>query len=158
MSRIRLRPLLQTMLDAIVIPAASIVAALVNFEARNALSDLPKSQFCSIAQGATAKIQEHHGNVPRGLSEIEFLKRNHDLNLDVAGDLKTHLLTQAVGYPTGTLIGYGARNGATYLLARREPKGPTILENVSREIVDEPGGSSTDEDYRESTWFKLGLA
>ena len=156
-SGIGLRPLLQTMLVAIVIPAAGIVAALVNFEARDALSDLAESQFRSIAQGATVKIQEHLGNVPRGLSEIEFLTRNHDMNLDEPGDLKTHLLTQAVGYPTGTLIGYGARNGATYLLARREVKGATILENVAPEIVGEPGGSNMHEDYRESAWFKRGL-
>ena len=52
-SGIGLRPLLQTILVAIVVPAAGIVAALANYEARNALSDLPESQFRSTAQGTT---------------------------------------------------------------------------------------------------------
>ena len=152
-----LRPILQTMLVAIVIPAAGIVAGLVNFEARDALSSLAESQFRSIAQGATAKIHEHLGNVPRSLSEIEFLLRQHDLNLSETEDIKAHLLTQVMAYPTGTLIGYGSNAGKDYLLARRGKVGATILDQSTSEIHREHGNSDQSEDYRDSAWFKRGL-
>jgi hypothetical protein len=152
-----LRSILQTMLVAIVIPAAGVVAGLVSFEARDALSTLAEAQFRAIAQGATAKIQEHLGAVPRGLSEIEFLLRQHNLNLSETEDIKAHLLTQAVAYPTGTLLGYGANAGNTYLLARRGEFGATILDQGSSEILQKRGSATKSGDYRDSAWFKRGL-
>ena len=153
-----LRPLLQIMLVAIVIPAAGVVAGLVNFEARDALSTLAESQFRAIARGATAKIHEHLGDVPRGLSEIEFLLRQYNLDLSEREDIKAHLLTQAMAYPSGTLIGYGSTAGGIYLLARRGTFGATILENATSEIHREHGSSGESEDYRDSAWFTNGLA
>jgi adenylate cyclase len=152
-----LRPILQTMLVAIVIPAAGVVAGLVNFEARDALSTLAESQFRIIAKSATAKINEHLGNVPRGLSEIEFLMRQHDLDLSEPADLRTHLLTQAIAYPTGTLIGYGSSAGDIYLLALRGEFGATMLEDSTPEIHRAHGIIGNSEDYRESAWYKRGL-
>jgi adenylate cyclase len=152
-----LRSLLQIMLVAIVIPAAGVVAGLVNFEARDALSSLAESQFRTIAQGATAKIHEHLGNVPRGLSEIDFLLRQHDLNLSETEDIKAHLLTQAVAYPTGTLLGYGANAGGVYLLARRDKFGARILDHGISEIHKKQGNTEEFWDYRDSAWFKRGL-
>ena len=145
------------MLVVIVIPAAGVVAGLVNFEARDALGTLAESQFRAIAQGATAKIQEHLGNVPRGLSEIEFLLRQHNLNLNEVEDIKAHLLTQAVAYPTGTLLGYGANAGRIYLLARRGKFGASILDQGTSEIHRRRGNIDQSGDYRDSAWFKRGL-
>jgi len=157
-SGIGLRPILQGMLVAIVIPAAGVVAGLVNFEARDALGTLAESQFRTVAQGATAKIHEHLGAVPRGLREIEFLLTHHDLNLSEHDDIKAHLLTQAVAYPEGTLVGYGSNEGSIYLLARRGEFGAEILEDGGSEI--HRAHASTDggaDDYRQSEWYKRGL-
>ena len=106
-----LRPILQGILAATVIPSVAVVALLISSEARDVLGDLAESHFETVAQGATAKIQERLGPVPRDLSQIEFLLNQHDLNFDDADDIKTHLLTQAVGYPVGTLLGYGSVDG-----------------------------------------------
>jgi adenylate cyclase len=157
-SGVGLRPILQILLVAIVIPAAGVVAGLVNFEAREALGNLAESQFRAIAQGATAKIREHLGNVPRGLSEIEFLLRHHGMALTNHDDIKAHLLTQAVGYPAGTLVGYGSEDGKNYVLARRDQKGASILSDGASEISRANGVAADSSDYRESTWYKSGLA
>lgn len=154
---IGLRLILQGLLVAIVLPAAGVVAGLVNFEAREALSELAESQFRTIAQGATAKIQEHLGDVPKGLSEIEFLMRQHDLNLNEPDDIKAHLLTQAVAYPVGTLVGYGSNEGDIYILARRGEFGATIVENGDAEIHRAHGNAGPTADYHASTWFTRGL-
>lgn len=157
-SGIGLRPILQGMLVAIVIPAAGVVAGLVNFEAREALGTLAESQYRTVAQGATAKIHEHLGAVPRGLREIEFLLSHHDLNLSEHDDIKAHLLTQAVAYPEGTLVGYGSNDDSIYLLARRGKFGAEILEDGGAEI--HRAHASTDgatDDYRQSEWYKRGL-
>lgn len=152
-----LRAILQTMLVATVIPAAGVVAGLVNFEARDALGTLAEAQFRAIAQGATAKIDEHLGNVPRGLQEVEFLLHHHDLSLDGHEDIKTHLLTQAIGYPTGTLIGYGSNDGQAYLLARRDTLGASIVTEEASELSRAQGGPVDSRDYRQSTWYRKGL-
>ncbi len=152
-----LRPILQGLLVAIVIPAAGIVAGLVNFEARDALGKLAESQFRTVAQGTTAKIHEHLGAVPRGLREIEFLLSHHDLNLSEHDDIKAHLLTQAVAYPQGTLVGYGSNEGSIYLLARRGEFGAEILEDGASEIHRAHAGAGSN-DYRNSEWYKRGLS
>jgi adenylate cyclase len=157
-SGLGLRPILQILLVALVIPAAGVVAGLVNFEARQALSNLAESQFRAIAQGATAKIHEHLGNVSRGLSEVEFLLRQHDLSLDAHDDIKAYLLTQALGYPEGTLVGYGSYDGEIYVLARRDALGATIMADGKSEISRAHAAPSISTDYRQSEWYKNGLA
>jgi adenylate cyclase len=152
-----LRTILQILLVALVIPAAGVVAGLVNFEAREALSKLAESHFRSITQGATAKIHEHLGNIPRGLSEIEFLLRHHDLNLDEHDDIKTHLLTQAIGYPAGTMVGYGSNDGKIYVLARRDELGASIVADGESESSRTHGGPADASDFRQSTWYKNGV-
>ncbi len=156
-SAISLRTILQSLLVAVVLPSAGIVAGMVNFEARKALSELAESQFRTVAQGATAKIHEHLGSVSRGLNEIEFLLNQHALSLSDENDIKAHLLTQAVSYPKGTLVGYGSAERRTYILARRGEFGATILHNGLSEIHRAHGGAGAPEDYRNSAWFKRGI-
>ncbi len=161
-SGIGLRPILQGMLVAIVIPTAGVVAGLVNFEARDALGKLAESQFRTVAQGATAKIHEHLGALPRGLREIEFLLSHHDLNLSEHDDIKAHLLTQAVAYPQGTLVGYGSSDRSIYLLARRGEFGAEILDDGVSEFhkaqaADAGSADRASDDYRQSEWYKRGL-
>jgi adenylate cyclase len=157
-SGIGLRPILQAMLVTIVILTAGVIAGLVNFEAREALSQLAESQFRMAAQGATAKVNEHLRSVPQGLREIDFLVDNYDLSLSKHGDIKAHLLTLAVAYPSGTLVGYGSNEGSTYILVRRGETGATIVENSNSEIHRGGGTAIASGDYRDSKWFRRGLS